>query len=88
MSGFWKKLSRSLELPPDAMLPLPRIMVSGDGEVLITGKTALLEYTPGLLRISTELCLVCVSGERLYISAMDKLGICVVGDIKSIHFGE
>ena len=88
MAGFWKKLSKSLELPPDAMSPLPRITMSGDGEVLITGGTVLSEYTTELVRVSTQICAVCISGANLHISAMDRQGMCVVGDIETIRFGE
>ena len=88
MAGFWNKLSRSLELPPDAMAPVPRITMSGDGEVLVMGKTALLEYTRERIRLETELCPVEITGEKLQISAMDRMGMCIVGDIENIRFGE
>ena len=76
-----------LELPPDSMMPAPRITVSGAGEVLITGKTALTEYTEERICLETELCRVEING-MLRISAMDRMGVSIGGKIESIRFGE
>ena len=37
-----QRLSRALELPADAALPVPRLEITGRNDILITGKAVLL----------------------------------------------
>jgi len=48
--GWIGKINKALQLPPDALQPMPRIVISGDREVLIGGRVVLAEYTPQCYR--------------------------------------
>ena len=87
----WKlrqRLSRALELPADAALPVPRLEITGRDDILITGKAILLEYSPELVRVGRDACEVSIHGAELRISAMDKMGIQKFGCIASMEFTE
>ena len=84
--GWLKKITQAMELPPDALRPVPRIILSGNEEVLIGGHTVLLAYTPEFLSVSRAGLRICIQGSGSIILAMDKLGICVGGVIDSISF--
>ncbi len=83
-----QRLSRALELPADAALPVPRLEITGRDDILITGKAVLLEYSPELIRVARESCEVTVRGAGLRIGAMDKMGMQVFGLIASVEFTE
>ncbi len=85
-AGWIRKITKAMELPPDALRPAPRIILSGNEEVLIGGHAVLLAYTPEFLSVLRGDLRVCVQGSGLVILAMDKLGICVGGVIDSISF--
>ena len=55
-----QRLSRALELPADAALPVPRLEITGRNDILITGKAVLLEYSPELVRVARDSCEVTV----------------------------
>ncbi|MBS7315490.1 MAG: YabP/YqfC family sporulation protein [Clostridiaceae bacterium] len=83
-----QRLSRALELPADAALPVPRLEITGRNDILITGKAVLLEYSPELVRVARDSCEVTVRGTDLRICAMDKMGMQVLGLIASVEFRE
>ncbi len=85
---FSQRLSRALELPADAALPMPRLEITGRDDILITGGAVLLEYSPELIRVGRERCVVAISGTELRILAMDKMGMQIAGRIASVEFGE
>ena len=51
-----QRLSRALELPADAALPVPRLEITGRDDILITGKAVLLEYSPEQIRVARDSC--------------------------------
>ena len=84
--GLIKKITKEMELPADALKPAPRIVISGNEEVLLGGHVALLEYSPELLRAQRGKLTVSVKGRNLEILSMDALGICVGGVIEEVSF--
>ncbi len=83
-----QKLSRALELPADAALPVPRLEITGRSDILITGNAVLLEYSPEEIRVARDSCEVTIHGAEMRISAMDKMGMQIFGLIASVEFTE
>jgi len=89
--GKWnlpRRISRALALPADAALPTPRLEVTGREDILLTGKTTLLEYAPECIRVARGDCEVTVLGAALRIAAMDRMGMQITGQIGGIGFRE
>jgi len=82
------RLSRALRLPADAALPVPRLELTGTGDLLVTGGAELFTYEPECIRFVREDCLVSVYGTDLRIAAMDRLGMQIYGRITSIALEE
>ena len=82
------RLSRALRLPADAALPVPRLELTGTGDLLITGGAELLEYEPECICFIRDDCRVSVFGTELRIAAMDQLGMQIYGRITSIALEE
>lgn len=83
-----KRLSRALRLPADAALPVPRLELTGSGDLLVTGGAELLEYEPERICLIRDTCRVSVFGTDLTIVAMDRLGMQIYGNISSVTFQE
>ena len=83
-----QRISRALDLPADAALPVPRLEITGRDDILITGSAVLLEYSPELIRVARDTCEVTIRGAEMRISAMDKMGMQVFGLIASVEFSE
>ena len=83
-----KRLSRALELPADSMLPVPRLDITGNRDILVTGGAELLEFGTELIRFTRDGCEVRIHGEELSVAAMDQLGMQIYGRIISVEFRE
>ena len=86
MKKWNARLSRALALPPDALAPSPRIILSGNGEATVGGNVLLREYTPERVLLARRGLSVRIEGQALCILAMDEVGISVGGDIETISF--
>jgi len=84
--GFRSTLARVFEAPEDAAARVPRIEIIGRDEALISGEATLIEYSPGLIRISCGGCDAAFRGDNLYIPAMDHLGMRIFGRITAVEF--
>ena len=73
-----QRLSRALELPADAALPVPRLEITGRDDILITGKAVLLEYSPEQIRVARDSCEVTIRGAAQTLKRAQKKGMTII----------
>lgn len=78
-------MARALELPPEVLLDLPRLLWLGGRELTIENHRGLLEYTPRQIRIKVGNGEVVVEGARLEIQWMSGAEIVLKGDVSSVQ---
>ena len=79
-----RKLSTALELPKDVTLGLPTISITGDEEVIVTNHKGILEYTGGVVRLSTILGGIRVLGTNLILKEMTAEIVVITGKINTV----
>ncbi|MHB1314983.1 MAG: YabP/YqfC family sporulation protein [Christensenellales bacterium] len=79
-----QKLADLLDMPPDALIDLPRISILGDREVLIRGFSKILEYNPTIVRVLSSVGSIAVGGEKLVLKELEKESISVCGIISNV----
>ena len=75
-----------LELPPDVILDLPKLCLTGDHQLSLENHRGIIEYSPGLIRISTSRGEIWVKGDDLAIRSIIKEEIVLAGRIVSVEF--
>lgn len=80
-----ERFTNQLELPPDAFLDLPRIVVVGSGSLQIANHKGILEYTPYKIRVGTAQGQVIVTGTRLKIESIFQQEVAIDGRISNIQ---
>jgi sporulation protein YqfC len=83
-----QRLSRALQLPADAALPVPRMEITGRRDVLFTGGAELYELSTEEIRVGRGDFAVTIHGVDLTVAAMDGMGMQIQGILTSIEFTE
>ena len=79
-----KKISEVLEIPPEAMLSIPKITLVGKERVLVENYTALLDYKKDNLRLKYEGGVIDILGKNFEIKVIGEENIAVSGEIASV----
>ena len=75
-----------LDIPKDVLLDLPKITMIGDIQVYIENHKGIIEYTSNLVRISTALGQLVLTGEGLVLRNIGLEEIYLDGRIMEIKF--
>lgn len=78
-------ISKSLELPMDIIMDLPKLNLVGDGEATIQNHKGIIEYTKDVIRINTRIGMFKITGEDLEIKIILSEEITIIGLIKRIE---
>lgn len=84
MRGLRGTVSRWFDIPEDA-LGAPRVILSGSTQATIENAGAILEYSPGCLRVRVGANEVAVTGERLLIRSYTGAALCVEGSVERVE---
>lgn len=80
-----RKLIDWLDLPPDVVLDLPKLTLTGDCQASLENHRGIIEYSPELIRLSTNRGEVRVHGSGLVIRSIAKEEILLAGQISGIE---
>lgn len=78
-------LARALELPPDVLTDLPRLLWLGGDSMTLENHRGIVEYTPRLVRIRVRHGQVIVEGANLEIERMTDADISLRGDVTAVR---
>ncbi|MFA5575750.1 MAG: sporulation protein YqfC [Tissierellaceae bacterium] len=78
-------ISKSLELPMDIIMDLPKLNLVGDMEASLQNHKGIIEYTEEVIRINTRIGVFKILGENLEIKTILSEEIIVAGLIKRIE---
>jgi sporulation protein YqfC len=81
-----KMMSRTLDMPKDVVMDLPKIVLNGDLELVCGGYKGLYEYTENEIKLSAAGKTVCIKGMGLMIKTIENEEIIVSGRIISVEF--
>lgn len=81
-----KKCSDFLDLPRDIFLDLPRVTVLGNVQAVIENHRGIIEYSPGIIRLSSNKGEIVIKGSELLLESILPEEITVMGKIDKITF--
>lgn len=73
-----------LDLPPDVVLDLPKLTLTGDCQLSLENHRGIIEYSPEQIRVSTNRGEIQVKGVDLVIKSIAKEEISLAGRITSV----
>lgn len=85
--SFVRSLSRSLEMPQDVVLDVPRVTLIGDMQAQIENHRGVVEYTPTRVRIRAAGGVLAVEGKGLRIGSIYRDEVVVEGRIDRLELG-
>ncbi len=80
------KLTNILELPPDAVMDLPRYMLVSNTSLLVENHQGILEYGEMLIRVATKDGPVRIEGEGLELEELSTEEIMISGQIDALKW--
>lgn len=86
MKKIKERISDMLELPKDAVLDLPQIVISGNREISIDNYKGIILYSDTVMKINAKDFIITVTGTSLDISNIGNDDISVSGIINKIEF--
>ena len=81
-----RKITELLELPREVTLNVPRVTMLGAEIMLIENHKGIVEYDNKRIRINTEIGIIKIDGEKLFIKEITSEDIMVNGNICLIEF--
>ena len=79
-----RKVDKILELPKEVYSNIPKIIITGFGELIIENFKGILEYEEFFVRISTHIGVININGYNLNLQNMTNDDIKVTGKIESL----
>lgn len=81
-----RRLVDLLDLPPDVILDLPKLTLTGDCQLSLENHRGIIEYRPDLVRVSTNRGEIGIRGVDLSIRSIVKEEILLVGRVMTVEF--
>ena len=81
-----RKVNEFLEIPGEIATNVPKITITGFGELVIENYKGILEYEDFFVRINTEVGIVNINGLKLNLKQMTDENILITGKIESIDY--
>ncbi len=85
--SFADSISRSLDIPADAVCNFAHIEMSGNREISVEGCLGVLEYAEKHITLNTGRLTVKICGCNLTVSSMQNGMAVIKGEITCIEFG-
>ena len=79
-----RKISEVLEIPPEAMLNIPKITVVGKERVHVENYIALLDYKKDNIRLKYQGGVIDILGKNFEIKVIGEENIVISGEINSV----
>lgn len=79
------KLAEFLELPLDTVVDLPKIVISGNQQLVIENHRGVIEYEPSVVRVGTKLGELRIAGAELILVSVFKEELVITGKIGQIE---
>lgn len=79
------RLAEFLELPLDTVVDLPRLVVSGNQQLVIENHRGIIEYEPTVIRVGTKLGEIRITGAELALISVLKEELVIHGKIGQIE---
>lgn len=79
------RMDKMLEIPKEVYSNIPKLSVTGFGEMVIENYKGILEYEEFFVRISTHIGIININGYNLNLETMTNDDIKVTGKIESIE---
>lgn len=83
---FLGKLSDILELPQEVLLGTPKMVLNGNGSLLVENCKGIVEFENHKIRLSTAIGLVKIQGGHLTIKEITRENVIITGEINSLEF--
>jgi sporulation protein YqfC len=84
LRGYLSRVSARLELPSDLIAGLPKLELTGYGELLLEHHDGVAHYSPEEIAVHVSLGTIRIQGDGLRIRLMNSKRIAILGDIHSI----
>lgn len=83
---FREKFTEMLELPKEIVLDMPKLMMLGNGDLVIENYKGIVEYDEGLIRVNTTSGIIKVTGTDIFIKEITSENIMIYGNILALEF--
>ncbi len=81
-----QNIAEKLDLPRDIILNMPKIIVTGDSEIIIENHRGIVVFTETQVRVNSGMGLISIYGANFEILFMGGATITVGGKFKSIIY--
>ncbi len=81
-------ITEMLEMPPEIVLDLPKLILTGNQELLLQNHRGIIEYNNSLIRVSVSLGQITIKGEKLLLKNLKADEILIRGKILGLTLEE
>lgn len=88
MRNLLARAADRMDLPADVLAGLPRVEIIGTQTCLVEPHKGLVEYGTEQVVVDTTAGRICVLGSDLRIGSMNRVCLCVRGNIAAVRWGD
>ncbi len=81
-----RMITEIFDLPKEATLGLPRIIMMGNEELMIENHEGIANYSAEEIRIKTKSGAIDIKGKEVHIKSIDTERVFVLGEILAVFF--
>lgn len=81
-----ERLTEMLELPKEIVLNMPKLMMLGNGDLIIENYKGIIQYDRDVVRVNTTSGIIKLKGLDIYIKEITEESIMIYGNITSLEF--
>lgn len=86
--GTKKNLAQKLDLPRDVLLDIPKIVVTGNNEIIIENHKGIVIFQEDEIKINSNVGIISLKGKQLKILFIGGSTVILGGKFKSIIYEE
>lgn len=81
-----ERLAKSLDIPEDVIVNIPKITIVGNNEILIENHKGIKYFQQDVIKINSKIGEIILEGDKINIVYMSKTTIVLNGNFKGVSY--
>lgn len=81
------KVSEEFNIPKEIILDLPKIVITGKGEITIENHKGIVQFSKECIKLNSKIGVITIQGNEFEICYIGDKTIIIIGSFEGVYFG-